>query len=73
MMDLVPGQPLDQQDPDVFVSVLGESMATMHGLDVGQLLMHSSGLVSLRTGFYRLQRFKECWLGLRRWSLGPLI
>ncbi|MED5383783.1 MAG: aminoglycoside phosphotransferase family protein [Cyanobacteriota bacterium] len=34
VMDLVPGQPLDQQDPEVFVSVLGESMARMHELDV---------------------------------------
>ena len=34
VMDLVPGQPLDQQDPEVYMSVLGESMATMHGLDV---------------------------------------
>ena len=37
-MDLVPGQPLDQQDPGVFVSVLGESMARMHELDVTPIL-----------------------------------
>ena len=34
VMDLVPGQPLGQQGPEVFVSVLGESMARMHELDV---------------------------------------
>ena len=38
VMDLVPGQPLDQQEPEVFTSVLGESMATMHELDVGHVV-----------------------------------
>ena len=37
-MDLVPGQTLDQQDPEVYMSVLGESMATMHELDVRPMI-----------------------------------
>ena len=34
VMDLVPGRPLVEQKPAVFASVLGESMARMHELDV---------------------------------------
>ena len=34
VMDLVPGRPLVEQKPEVFASVLGESMARMHELDV---------------------------------------
>ena len=33
-MDLVPGQPLIEQKSEVCTSILGESMAAMHGLDV---------------------------------------
>ncbi|AII48610.1 hypothetical protein KR52_05565 [Synechococcus sp. KORDI-52] len=34
VMDLVPGDPLFEQKPEVFASILGESMARMHELDV---------------------------------------
>ena len=34
VMDLMPGEPLFEQEPEVFASVLGESMARMHELDV---------------------------------------
>lgn len=34
VMDLVPGRPLFEQKPEAFASVLGESMARMHELDV---------------------------------------
>ena len=33
-MDLMPGEPLFEQKPEVFASVLGESMARMYELDV---------------------------------------
>ena len=33
-MDLVPGQPLMEQKPELHAKVLGQSMATMHELDV---------------------------------------
>jgi aminoglycoside phosphotransferase (APT) family kinase protein len=33
-MDLVPGQPLIEQKPELHAKVLGQSMATMHELDV---------------------------------------
>lgn len=34
VMDLVPGQPLTEQKPELHAKVLGQSMATMHELDV---------------------------------------
>lgn len=34
VMDLVPGQPLMEQKPELHAKVLGQSMATMHELDV---------------------------------------
>jgi len=38
VMDLVPGELLFEQKPEVFASILGESMALMHGLDVGPIV-----------------------------------
>tara|TARA_B100002051_G_C16636309_1_gene586119 strand:+ start:100 stop:588 length:489 start_codon:yes stop_codon:yes gene_type:complete len=38
VMDLMPGEPLFEQKPEVFASVLGESMARMHELDVGPIV-----------------------------------
>ena len=38
VMDLVPGEPLFEQKPEVFASILGESMARMHGLGVGPII-----------------------------------
>ena len=38
VMDLVPGEPLFEQKSEVFASILGESMARMHGLGVGPII-----------------------------------
>ena len=38
LMDLVPGQPLIEQTPELHAKVLGESMATMHELDVSPII-----------------------------------
>ena len=38
VMDLMPGEPLFEQKPEAFASVLGESMARMHELDVGPIV-----------------------------------
>ena len=38
LMDLVPGQPLIEQTPELHAKVLGESMATMHELDVRPII-----------------------------------
>ena len=38
MMDLMPGEPLFEQKPEAFSSVLGESMARMHEMDVGTIV-----------------------------------
>ena len=38
VMDLVPGQPLIEQKPELHAKVLGESMATMHELDVRPII-----------------------------------
>ena len=38
VMDLVPGKPLIEQKPELHAKVLGESMATMHQLDVRPII-----------------------------------
>ena len=38
VMDLIPGQPLIEQTPELHAKVLGESMATMHELDVSPII-----------------------------------
>ena len=38
VMDLVPGKPLIEQKPELHAKVLGESMATMHELDVRPII-----------------------------------
>ena len=48
VMDLLPGQPLGAQPPQIHALVLGESMARMHALIVSPPLLKRSGGPALR-------------------------
>ena len=73
VMELVPGQTVFGLAPELHAKAVGESMATIHELDVRPMLSRSDGLVFRMSDFWTLLFVKRHWVFLKRRPPGLLI